>query len=295
MSLLNQASGKLLSPQLQAFAAIAKQGTVHAAASVLHLTQTGVTQRIRALESALGATLFLRSRKGMRLTPEGEALLRYCRGASDLEGAALSQIQKSGSERPVFASLTGPTSVMTARMASLCAGLYEKWPQLQLHFVVTDSPNRVQMVRTGEATLAIVPPEQVPDEMDSKRLKPDRYMLVATAKWRGRRLSDILENERLIDFDETDPTSVSYLKKFGLLAHLKRPRLFANSNEVIIQLFRRGVGYGTLTQEIAKPHLEAGHIVALNGGAVMEDPLALVWYPRPEMPAYFRDLVRAIR
>ena len=36
---------------------------------------TGVTQRIRSLERELGVTLFVRSRKGMRATAEGEALV----------------------------------------------------------------------------------------------------------------------------------------------------------------------------------------------------------------------------
>jgi DNA-binding transcriptional LysR family regulator len=285
----------LLSPNLQAFLAIVKRGTVHGAAADLRLTQTGVTQRIRALEKELGTTFFLRSRKGMKLTQEGEALFRYCRGAHDLEGEALSQIQKAGSDRPVFHNLAGPTSVMTARIADLSAVLYEKWPQLHLNFVITDSANRISMVRTGEASLAIVPPEQVPSEMDSKMLRPDKYVLVASPRWKGRRLTDILENERVIDFDESDPTTLNYLKKFQLLSQLKRPRLFANNNEVIINFFRRGIGFGTLTQEIAKPHIESGDLITLNSGSVMEDPLALAWYPRPELPAYFKELIHSLK
>ena len=61
----------LLSQNLQAFAAIVKQGTVMGAAKELRLTQTGVTQRIRSLEQQLATTLFIRSRKGMKLTSEG--------------------------------------------------------------------------------------------------------------------------------------------------------------------------------------------------------------------------------
>jgi DNA-binding transcriptional LysR family regulator len=184
---------------------------------------------------------------------------------------------------------------MTARITNLCAGLYERWPQLHLNFLVTDAPNRIQLVRSGEAALAIVPPEEVPHEMESKMLKPDRYILVASAKWKGRRLSELLATERLIDFAEDDPTSLNYLRKFGILTQLKRPRLFANNNEAITQLFQRGVGFGTLTQEIAKPHLEAGHLIALNGGSVMEDPLALAWYPRPEVPPYFAEIIQVIK
>jgi predicted transcriptional regulator len=61
----------LLDPQLHAFEAIVKTGTVHAAAKLLHLTQTAVTQRLRMLEQRMKTTLFIRSRRGMQLTTEG--------------------------------------------------------------------------------------------------------------------------------------------------------------------------------------------------------------------------------
>ena len=285
----------LLSPNLQAFLAVHDCGTVHGAARELRLTQTGVTQRIRALEKELGTTLFLRSRKGMRPTAEGEALLRYCRGAMELEGASISRIRTGGKEHPVSVTLAGPTSVLTGRVAELCFPLYSAWPQLQLHFDFCDAADRIAALRSGRAALAIVPPEQVPNEMEGKRLKPDRYILVASARWKGRRLADLLENERLIDFAETDTTSLDYLKKFGLISQVKRPRLYANNNEALIKFFANGIGFGTLTQENARPHLEAGHLIALNGGAVMEDSHALAWFPRPEMPAYFRAILDAIK
>lgn len=85
------------------------------------------------------------------------------------------------------------------------------------------------------------------------------------------------------------------MKKFELIAKIKKPRLFVNNNEAIIKMFSSGVGFGTLTQEIAKPLLERGDLILLNGGFIMEDPLALVWYQRPEMPKYFSAIVKAIK
>src|SRR3989338_2979815 len=96
----------LLAANLKAFMAIVQQGTVHGAAHDLHLTQTAVTQRIRVIEKELGTTLFLRSRKGMKLTQEGEALLRYCKGAEDLEGEVLSQMLGAGKEKPLYITMT---------------------------------------------------------------------------------------------------------------------------------------------------------------------------------------------
>lgn len=285
----------LLAANLQAFMAIVRQGTVHGAADELHLTQTGVTQRIRVIEKELGTTLFLRSRKGMKLTQEGEALLRYCKGAEDLEGQVLSQITGAGNEKPVYVTVVGPTSVITARVIDQCSGLYTSWPNLYLNFIISDSIDRLGLVRSGQAAIAIVPPEQIPNEMDSKTIKPDKYILVATPKWRGRRLAEILEKERVIDFDEDDQTTLNYLKKFDLVSMLGKPRLFVNNNEAIIKLFRSGAGFGTLTQEIAKPYIESGDLISLNGGAIMEDELALAWYPRPEIPAYFKAIISVLK
>lgn len=285
----------LLSANLKAFMAIAKLGTVHDAADELHLTQTAVTQRIRSIEKELGTTLFLRSRKGMKLTQEGEALLRYCRGSEDLEGQAISQIIGAGKDQPIYVTIVGPTSVMTARIIDQCAGLYEQWPSLYLNFIISDSIDRLSLVRSGQATIAIVPIEQVPNEMDSKIIKPDKYILVATSKWRGRRLTEILEKERIIDFDKNDPTTLNYLKKFNLESHISKTRLFTNNNEAIIKLFCKGVGFGTLTSEIAKPFIESGELISLNGGAIMEDNLALAWYPRPEVPAYFKAIMSVLK
>ena len=285
----------LLPPNLIAFIAIARQGTVHGAARELHLTQTGVTQRIRSLEKELGITLFLRSRKGMQLTQEGEALLRYCKGAEDLEGIVQSQLFGGGKNHPIEVTIAGPTSRMTARVAMQCAPLYAKWPQLYLHLKICDAPDRLHLVRSGQTSLAIVSPQQVPNEMDSKKLTPDQYVLVASPKWKGRTLCDLLENERVIDFDERDLTTLNYLKKFQLLAQLKKPRLYLNNNEAIIQFFIQGIGFGTLTTEVVQPYLETDALIVLHKGAILEDPLALVWYPRPEMPPYFRAIVNAIQ
>ncbi len=46
-------------------------------ADALHLTQAAVSSRLKSLESQLGVTLFQRSRREMRLTPEGARLIRH--------------------------------------------------------------------------------------------------------------------------------------------------------------------------------------------------------------------------
>jgi LysR family transcriptional regulator, chromosome initiation inhibitor len=282
----------LRNPFLQAFEAVATLGTTHSAAKELRITQTGVTQRIKNLEKELGLTLFLRSRRGMALTEEGKALLQLCKGNRELEGMFLSQVQGAGRSE-VSLTLAGPTTAISTRIAENAQPLYFRHPFLKLHLRSDDHSDLVEMIRRGEADLAVVPPAQVPSEMDSKVLRPDRYFLVASAKWRGRRLGEILEKERIIDFFESDLTTQRYLRQFGMEA--KRERLFVNENEALIRLFLAGVGFGTLSESVAAPYLKSESLIALNKGQVMEDPLALVWYPRPRKMEYFEDLVKSIR
>ena len=59
------------------FLEIAGSGSFVAAAERLHLTQTAVSARVRALEQQLGRPLFVRNKAGARLTPAGERFVRH--------------------------------------------------------------------------------------------------------------------------------------------------------------------------------------------------------------------------
>ena len=66
-------------PQLQAFVTVAELGTYREAALELHTSQPAVTQQIKALERLLRTTVFDRTTRGTRLTPEGAQLLPFAK------------------------------------------------------------------------------------------------------------------------------------------------------------------------------------------------------------------------
>lgn len=277
-----------------AFEKVVELKTLHAAADHLRISQAAMTKRIQSLERDLKVTLFLRSRRGMSLTEEGKALLQYCKSTHEAEGHFLSQISGSRSQE-ISLRIVGPTSAISSRVARDCEPLYAKYPFLRLHLKSDDHSNLIEVVRRGEGDLVIVSPQQVPLEMESKILRPDRYLLVASKKWKSRDLQDVIENERIIDFYESDETTTKYLKKFRLDKHARKSRLYINENEALVRMFISGVGYGTLTESVAEPHLKSGALVALNREQVLEDPLALAWYGRSREMSYFDDLIRSIK
>jgi LysR family transcriptional regulator, glycine cleavage system transcriptional activator len=71
---------------LRAFEAAARTGSFRTAADDLSLTPSAVSHAIRGLEQTLGAALFLREGRSVRLTGDGRALMRHVeRGFGELQ------------------------------------------------------------------------------------------------------------------------------------------------------------------------------------------------------------------
>ncbi|MEN0062140.1 MAG: LysR family transcriptional regulator [Myxococcota bacterium] len=64
---------------IRSFVVLAEEGAFVRAAPRLHVTQPPLTRRIQALEAELGATLFERRARGVKLTEAGRAFLPHAR------------------------------------------------------------------------------------------------------------------------------------------------------------------------------------------------------------------------
>src|SRR5215469_3474963 len=90
--------------QLAYFVAVAEERNFTRAAERIPIAQPSISQQIRRLEAELGEHLFLRGRRGARLTPAGQALLPHARTA----------LQAASGGREAVAALTG---LLTGRLA----------------------------------------------------------------------------------------------------------------------------------------------------------------------------------
>ncbi len=282
---------KLLSPPIQAFFMTAQLGTVHAAAHALHLTQTAVTQRIKILEKRLSTSLFVRSRKGMILTSEGQALLRYCYSFQELEGEALSHVMNAGTESTISICMTGPTTILRSRIIPRCSAVMKKFLNLLMQFDINDHDDRASSLRSGKSQLAIIEPSQLSEEMEYKSLKPEHYILVVPTEWRNRKILDVVKNERIIDFDSNDRMTFDYLSKFNLLTSANKDRHFTNRTDTLALMITEGLGYGVLPLEFAKPYIANNQLCALHKSKTYPHEQVLAWFPRHQQPKYFSALI----
>lgn len=284
----------LLSPTLEAFWAIVQKGTVQEASHILGITQTGVTQRIRSLEKQLETTLFIRSRKGMKLTTEGESLLQYVKLSLENEGMTLSKIQKASFEHIIEIGITGPSSILRSRVIPNLLSQKSKYPKVRFRFELSDKNENQEKLKTGQCDLAILEHHEVTKEMDSRILRAERYKLYVPKMWKKRKLLDIVENEAIIDFDPSDRMTFQYLEKYRLKNKAQPNRHYANNTDALLSMIELGAGYSVLSEEFAKDAIKKGEIVDISPDQYFDYKIALAWYHRPEMPEYFRRLLQAI-
>lgn len=284
----------LLSPPLEAFWAVVRKGTVQDASYVLGITQTGVTQRIRSLEKQLKTTLFIRSRKGMKLTTEGEALLQFVKGSLEIEGMALSRIQRAAKDSITEVSISGPSSILRSRVIPNLISLKSQFPLLRFRFDLSDTDSNVDKLKTGYCDFALLEHHHVTREMDSKILKAERYCLYGPASWKRRLLPEIFKNETIIDFNQNDVMTFNFLDKYKLKAQVSKERHYANNTDALISMIKSGLGFSVLTEECATPLVKSGDLVKLGSDYFFDFKIALAWYPRSEKPEYFQAIIKKL-
>ncbi|RYZ07321.1 MAG: LysR family transcriptional regulator, partial [Comamonadaceae bacterium] len=141
--------------QLRAFERIMRLGGFARAAQALHLTQPAISQRIRELETELGASLFERRGPRAHPTSDAHALLPY----ADRMLATLGDVRnRFDSQDPLRGTLRIGMSenVALVCLAEVFEHLERRYPGVQALVHVGDSGNLSRMLNSRELDLAIV-------------------------------------------------------------------------------------------------------------------------------------------
>jgi DNA-binding transcriptional LysR family regulator len=141
--------------QLQAFVAVADKGSFRAAADQIHLSAPALSRRIERLEELLGARLFQRSTRAVRLTRVGQAFLERARAAlDDLESAVLGINEMSARHAGRVAIACPPTAAVTL-MPHAIHSFAKSMPQVRIRLIDEGMNEVAASVASGEADLAL--------------------------------------------------------------------------------------------------------------------------------------------
>jgi DNA-binding transcriptional LysR family regulator len=141
--------------RLHVFRAVATRGSLAAAARVLALSQSAVSQQIAALEDEVGVTLLERNARGVRLTEAGRFLLpRADRIALELREAELElQALATGDAGVVRigAFATAAATIITQAIGALRSSS----PAIEVDLIEADPKAALPLLTAGELDLAL--------------------------------------------------------------------------------------------------------------------------------------------
>ena len=142
--------------RLRIIDAVARHGSVTAAARELHYSQPSVTHHLARLEAETGAQLLQRVGRGIRLTPAGKLLADRAAeiigriDAADAELSAHVGLTEGRVRMAAFASAIG--SLVPPAVATLAA----RHPGLEVRLTDTHPPEAIELLRTGKVEVAVI-------------------------------------------------------------------------------------------------------------------------------------------
>ncbi|MFF5763096.1 LysR family transcriptional regulator [Streptomyces tanashiensis] len=217
----------------EAFLAVARAGSLTAAAHALGYTQSAVSRQVQALEEEMGAELFERLPRGVRLTEAGRVLLPHAEAVRDRLAAARAELASLRTLDGGLLRLGAFSSATASLVPRAQAAFRERHPGVVVTRVEGPSVKHLGLVVAGEEDLAVVSPAPAaapPPGVALHRLL-DEPMLVALeqghpyARRRAVRLAELADeewivgNERLEDTLFRPAVAAGFRPRTGLLAH----------------------------------------------------------------------------
>lgn len=142
--------------QVTYFVAIAEAGSVSRAATRLNISQSSITESLRALEAQTGATLFDRSSKGVTLTYQGHQFLRHSRLIMATVADA-GRILRTGSDAVAGNLNLGVTSLVSGYfLADLLARFRRIFPNVLVNVIEKDRSSIEDLLVDGELNVALM-------------------------------------------------------------------------------------------------------------------------------------------
>jgi DNA-binding transcriptional LysR family regulator len=269
-------------PRLEAFLEVARLGSMRAAARSLHLGQPALSARIVALESELRASVFERTKRGVRLTLAGRALLPHAQHvleAVEAGRAAVSQVEQGDEGELVLAAAS---AVNASVVPELVARFRRYHPGVHLHVHTGTAARVLELVAFGTADLGLV--RQVTPTRDARLtatpLFQESAVLVAHPEHpfvgEGPILLGRLSAATLISYDRgsDDHEAVQALLRAGAVTPYGV--IEVDGIDTARRLVERGLGVAFLPATSAVPEVEAGHLAAVALADTVISPTRVV-------------------
>ncbi|MBV9237503.1 MAG: LysR family transcriptional regulator [Xanthobacteraceae bacterium] len=268
---------------IEAFLSVAQHRSFRRAAAQLGVTPSAISQAVRALETRIGAALFIRTTRSVGLTEAGERFLLRAKPAFE-ELVAASEVARDLGQRPTgLLRITVPRPVVTLLLEPILASFHQAYPEIELEIAATQESVDIAAegfdagIRLGEfiapdmVVVRLTPPFPLvvvgsPDYLRARK-RPERIDdLRDHACLRLRRADGSIAPWRFVDGNKT----LEVIVAGPLIAH-DVPTLLAAAMQ--------GLGLVQVPHPLARAPIANGQLQALLPSFAITTPGVFLYYP----------------
>ncbi len=253
---------------LRVFLCVVQEGSVGRAALSLGMTQPGVSQHLRALETQIGRPLFHRQGRRLVLSKTGQDLLPEARRAVQaleefMQAAqALERLERGRVE--IGASTTMAVYVLPRYLTEF----KRLYPEIRIKLESGSSERLTQRLLQGEVELAVVEAVEHLEGFERKLFYEDELVVIVPPEHPWARKEEITP-EQLVEVPLIlrEPGAMTYrvlgsaLEQAGLKIN---PVFYTDNHEVTKRLVLEGAGVGIVSNVVVRPNVKVGNLRALR-------------------------------
>jgi DNA-binding transcriptional LysR family regulator len=261
-----------------AFVKIIETGSFTKTAEELGYTQSAVSQMVHSLEEELGATLILRSRKGITLTSDGEELLPYIKNVYYAHRELMEKHKEMQGLKSGIIRIGTFSSVSCNWLPQLIKDFKENYPSVHFELQQGEYTSIAGWVKEGSVDFGFVNPDAV-SGLTTVSLMPDEMLAVLPAghplSGHGKVTLKELTHEPFILLDEGELSEPLEFFKQNKLQPNVQYRVY--DDYTIMSMIEKGLGiailpklvlsrfhYNIVTKEISPPIVRTIALVYKN-------------------------------
>ncbi len=269
--------------RLRVLDAVARHGSVTAAAKELHYSQPSVSHHLARLEAETGAKLLQRVGRGVRLTPTGRLL-------ADRAAEIVGRIAAADAELSAHVGLTagqvrlaGFSSALGSLLPRALGALAREHPHLEVTLFDAHPPEALELLRAGQIDVAVIfrydETEPEPEGVRLHHLLDDPVYLLAER--RIRKLESLRDATWIAGCERCRSHLLALCDHAGF-----EPRIAYTSDDMVVMqsLVAAGLGVTTLPGLALQAHRIEG-IVATELRGSPRHVYAATYGEPPDPPA----------
>ena len=248
---------------------VGKYKSVTLAAQELFTSQPAVTRTIKNLEHDLGCRLFIRSKKGMELTREGEVLFEYASASFNQLEKGEAEVRKNTSSKEGRITIGATVTALDEFLFRFIKAFHENNPNIKFKIVSESTNKTIDKLRNGVIDVALVTsPCETYQDVDYFTIGEFENIVCA-----GQSYKYLNEKENSITILQDHPfiamSDKTQLREYTDHIFLSNgipvnPSIEVDSAGLLIPFIRNNLGLSIVPTSLAKHSLEKEEVIKLN-------------------------------